>query len=265
MTDVDIDARKKERSPSFPFISLSKAIERARAVHEKYRKEPARVTVVGSAWGLGAKSSGLLQTVAALKQYGLMEDSGSREDRKVTLTPLALRILVDSRPGQREAAIREAGLRPRLFAEYAPRWAGHRPPDDHCISELSLDRGFSTDSAKVFLRVFDDTVRFADLGSVEEAEEVGEEEAEVVSDFSRSNQPRGGTDPSGVAPAFAAVATPSFPRAFDSGVSAEAPIADRLKVEMTVGTLRVSAVLTSQSEVDVLIQIIQANRALLAQ
>jgi hypothetical protein len=262
MSDSDTEARKKERSPSFPFISLSKAIERSRSVHEKYRKEPVRVTVVGSAWGLGAKSSGLLQTVAALKQYGLMEDSGSREDRKVTLTPLALRILVDSRPGQREAAIREAGLRPRLFAEYAPRWAEHRPADDHCISELSLDRGFSADAAKVFLRVFDETVRFADLGQSDDAVEASEAPEEAQAGSERAAQ-QSNAETVSVPPVPPASHSAQMRPPADAAVPAEAPFADRLKVEMTVGALRVGALLTSQAEVDVLVQIIQANKVLL--
>lgn len=153
MTDTTDDPRKKERSPSFPFISLKKAVERARTIRERFGKESPRVITAGSAWGFQSKSSGLQQTVAALKQYGLLDDSGAKEDRRISLTPLALRILVDTRPGQREDALLESALKPRLFTEYRS-WAKHRPPDDHCLSELKLDRGFTDEAAKTFMRVF---------------------------------------------------------------------------------------------------------------
>lgn len=76
---------------------------------------------------------------------------------------MAARILSDARPGAKEQAIREAALKPRLIAEYAPHWVPERPNDSHCISELHLDRGFTPDAAKLFLRVFDDTASFANL------------------------------------------------------------------------------------------------------
>jgi hypothetical protein len=157
------DRARKERSPSFPFIPLNKAIERARAVAEAHKRSPARLTVVGDTWGYGPKSSGLIQTFAALKAYGLMEDIGRGEDRRIQLTDLAWRILHDTREGARNQALREAAIRPRLISEYAQHWLPERPSDNHCISELHLDRGFTTEAAKLFLRVFDETAAFANL------------------------------------------------------------------------------------------------------
>ncbi|MCA1377645.1 MULTISPECIES: hypothetical protein [unclassified Bradyrhizobium] len=157
------DRAKKERSPSFPFISLPKALDRARAVSDAHRRNPARLTVVGETWGYGPSSSGLLQTVSALKAYGLIEDVGRGAERRIQLTDLAQRIIHDARPGAKEAALKEAALRPRLFAEYADKWLPERPSDGHCLSELRLDRGFTEAAAKTFLKSFDETVAFADL------------------------------------------------------------------------------------------------------
>lgn len=154
---------KKERSPSFPFISLKKAIDRAEAFANSHGKAAARLVAVGPTWGYAEKSSGLLQTVAALKQYGLIEDFGSGAERKVQLTELAWRILKDMRPGAREQAIGEAVLKPRLMQEYIAHWIPDRPSDAHCISELTLDRGFTEASAKAFLKVFDENASFANL------------------------------------------------------------------------------------------------------
>lgn len=155
-------AVKKERSPSFPFIGLSKAIERVRAVHATARRYDIRVGDIAAAWGIGAKSSGTLQTVAALLAYGLLDEvgTGTGEDRKMRVSDLAFRALEDQRPGQREAALSEAATRPKLIAEYAVKWRDGRPADHICESELRIERGFTQEGARQFLRVFDDTIRF---------------------------------------------------------------------------------------------------------
>jgi hypothetical protein len=165
MSDLDDNAERgrKERSPSFPFISLPKAVDRAQAFYDAHRRNGARLVTVAETWGYAQSSSGLQQTVGALKSYGLLEDVGRGQDRRIQLTDLANRILHDTRPGAKEASIKEAALRPRLFAEYAEKWLPNRPSDNHCLSELHLDRGFTPAAAQTFLRAFDETVTFANL------------------------------------------------------------------------------------------------------
>jgi len=166
MSDIDDfeDRAKKERSPSYPFISLARAIERVQAFSEAHRRSPTRLAAVADTWRYAQSSSGLLQTISALRAFGLLEDIGKGTDRKIQLTDLAQRILHDERPGARGAAVREAALRPKLFAEYAEKWLPSRPSDSHCLSELRLDRGFTEAAAKMFLKSFDETFDFADLG-----------------------------------------------------------------------------------------------------
>lgn len=151
---------KKERSPSFPFIGLTRALERVRSVYANAKRHEVRMVDLAAAWDLGVKSSGTLQTVAALLAYGLLEDQGAGEARKFKVTDLAFKALEDQRPGQREAALAEAAVKPRLIAEYVEKWKDGRPADGICISELRIDRSFTDDGAKLFLKVFDDTAAF---------------------------------------------------------------------------------------------------------
>lgn len=165
MTDEQTKPAKarKERSPSFPFIPLKKAVERLKEMADAHRRSPTRMIVAGQTWGYAPKSSGLLQTVAALKAFGLVDDLGGGADRKIQISELGWRILQDARPGAKDTAIRDAALKPRLIAEYANQWLPERPSASHCLSELHLDRGFNEDAAKLFLKVFDDTVDYANL------------------------------------------------------------------------------------------------------
>jgi hypothetical protein len=251
MTDTpeQADRPKKDRSPSFPFISLPRAIERARAFAGNHKRSAARLSVVAPTWGYGAKSSGLLQTVAALKAYGLLEDMGSGEERKVQLSDLAWRVLFDSREGAREQAIRDAAQKPRIIAEYVPHWAGGRPSDDHCISELQFDRGFTPDAARVFLRVFDETVVFAKLG-----------DSDSLSPTMENGAPQ--NDLSSATSTRPVSAEFSMPVAWEAAPQTPKP-ASPMRVSFTGTTLEVSANLVSRDALDRLVQAIQANRPLL--
>jgi hypothetical protein len=144
---------------------LGKAIERARSIAEGYQRQPVSLAAAGETWGYAPKSSGLLQTFAALRAYGLIEDIGRAEERRIRLSDLGWRILHDTRADARQEAIREAAIRPQSIAEYARKWLPSRPSDDECISELHLDRGFSPQAAKQYLKVFDQTAVLADLAS----------------------------------------------------------------------------------------------------
>jgi hypothetical protein len=251
MTDAT-EKSKGERSPSYPFISLRKAEERARQFWEKHRKEAARLASVASTWGYGAKSSGLQQTVGALKQYGLLEDFGSGDERKVQLTELGRRLVADERPGSREGARRDAAMRPRLFQEYA-RWINEMPSDGHCLSELELDRGFNAAAAATFLKAFRETVSFAGLQNDDTLsstlDRIDTEEDEPME--APAPQRRNATNDMGMALAAPPPAS-----------SAQAPLSERLKVQMTVGSLSVSAVLQGADEIDTLIAYLQAGKVL---
>lgn len=192
MSDQDTaDRGKRERSPSFPFISLRRAIDRAQAMFAAHRKSSARPMVVGETWGFSPSSSGLVQTVAAMKAYGLIEDIGRGEDRRIQISELALRIMNDERAGAREAAIKEAATKPKIILEYLNAWGSERPGDGHCISELTLDRGFNPEAAKAFLRIYDENISFAALTERDKipdvsGEDIMENSAEPVHTPSRA-------------------------------------------------------------------------------
>lgn len=152
---------KKERSPTFPFITLTRAVERVRSIYDAARRHEVRMGDVAHAMGYGPKSSGTIQTVAALISYGLLDDSGAGETRKFKVSDLGFKILEDQRPGAREAALREAAVKPRSIAEHMIKWEGGRPSDAICISELRMESGYTEDGARVFLKVFDDALTYA--------------------------------------------------------------------------------------------------------
>jgi hypothetical protein len=254
MSDSDnSDRTRKERSPSFPFIPLRRALERAQSMAAAHRKNPTRAGVVGETWGYSPSSSGLTQTIAALKAYGLLDDVGKGEDRRVQLSELAMRIMNDARPGARDAAVRDAALRPKLLAEYAETWLPDRPSDAHCISELTLDRGFTAEAAKSFLRTFDDNVSFAGLTK---SDKMIEPLPALVPD---SGPPRVGAQQSDEVGGHVRHSnSDQRPR---NSVSADAPY----RVTFTGSAIEIGATVKSAAEAETLVNAINALKALLPQ
>ncbi len=95
---TDQDKQPRFRSPPFPYIGLGKALQRTEQLYEAVRHHSAAIPTAAKAWGTGAKSSATLQSIGALIQYGLLDDEGSGPNRRIKLTPLARRIVMERRP-----------------------------------------------------------------------------------------------------------------------------------------------------------------------
>jgi hypothetical protein len=151
---------KRDRSPQFPYIGLAKAVERIEKIFEKAKRYDVRVADIASDWKLSPKSSSTDRNVAALIAYGLVEESGSREGKKIKVSENGWRILADTRPGAKDKLLAEAALKPPIIAEYARHWEEGRPDEAHALSQLKFEGGFTEEGAAQFLRVFDETIRF---------------------------------------------------------------------------------------------------------
>lgn len=172
MADKDPGSTVKAgRSPNFPYINLSVALERAKQLYETSKGNSVRFSDAAADWRLSATSSGTQRVVAALLSFGLLVDEGSGDDRRLKLSQSALRILSDSRPGIKEELLQEAALRPQVLRDYYTKWRHNRPSDNHAISQLTFDSGFNADAARMFLRVYDDALSYLDKGATEEATE----------------------------------------------------------------------------------------------
>jgi len=155
------EKRKKDRSPSFPFINLETAIARAGQFYKVDRKHETTPEVAAQHWNYAAKSSGALQTMAALKSFGLMNVAKGR----VRLTERALRILLDERPDseERQAAIKEAALSPRIHMELWQKYGPNLPSEPTLRTELRIERHFPDGAIDRFIKEYTETIAFAKL------------------------------------------------------------------------------------------------------
>src|SRR5260370_31765859 len=80
------EAKARDRSPSFPFISLKMAIDRLVAFEAYFKRHPGPLDKAGLAWEMKPKSSQAFSTLAALKSFGLIDYQAAGSGRVAALT-----------------------------------------------------------------------------------------------------------------------------------------------------------------------------------
>jgi hypothetical protein len=153
------------RSPAYPGINLETALKRAKEFHTKERRNSANVAVAVTHWGFVPTSGGAYIIVAALKSFGLFDDEGSGNERKVKLSTRGLRIILDEREDspERAAAIKEAALAPTIHAKLWRKYGANLPSDANLRHELIFEWKFNENSVDSFIKEYRDTIRFAKL------------------------------------------------------------------------------------------------------
>jgi hypothetical protein len=156
--------RRKVRSPSYPFIDLKTAIERARRLFEAAQRSSVRQDTAAAHWGYSPKSSGGKQTIAALRAFGLLEGDGM-----VKLTERALRILLDERnpSPEKDVLLRQAALSPTLHGRLWEKYKAVLPSPTDLKMSLVLEDGFNENSVEEFIAEYIETLAFAKLRSSE--------------------------------------------------------------------------------------------------
>ena len=155
---------RRIRSPAYPFISLEKALERAKKIMEIEGRNVAPLSSVLTAWGYGEKSSNGRQTIAALRQFGLMEyEKGNNNG--VYLTRHAWNILKDLRPdsAEKKELIQVSAKEPKIHRELWEKYGAELPSDNTILTYLIKDKMFNDSSAKGLLNVYKATISFAGL------------------------------------------------------------------------------------------------------
>ena len=183
-------ARKRTRSPAYPYVNLETAITRAKQFYDKEQRNGANINIAAKHWGFVDGSSSGSQTVAALMSFGLMQDEGTGDRRAVKLTQAALRILLDTRPDSTERAdlIRTAALAPKIHKQLWDKWGMDLPSDAQLKHTLLFDweTPFNENAVDFFIGEYRSTIAFAKLT---ESDKVVESEVKKDGDNGKSDEP----------------------------------------------------------------------------
>jgi hypothetical protein len=149
-------AKKKQRSPNYPAIGLSTAIELARKLYDNAKRSLVSEAVAVTAMGYKGLNGTTRGHLSALRKYGLVDDDGGN----LKISELAMRILINQ-PGspERQAAVVEAAFKPEIFKEIHQ---SHGDVGDQVLTPyLILQKQFSQGGAEQFIQAFRDTMALA--------------------------------------------------------------------------------------------------------
>lgn len=167
MSDHNTPKKRKPRSPNYPIIDLETAISKVRTIKDREGgAHPSSLRVVLKHWGYGIKSGRGLQLLAALRQYGLVDIKGVGENREVSLTTLAQRILYFDKDSQKyQTEIQKAALNPIIYMEMWGKFKG--AGSDASLEEFLIfgrDTPFNEKAALDLIQHYKATIEFANLG-----------------------------------------------------------------------------------------------------
>ncbi len=158
--------RQRHRSPSYPFISLEDAIEKARIIYDHDQRHTTSSEVVVKYWGYKPTTSNGKLCLAALKKFGFLDDVGGSKGGQVKLSRLALSILLldeNEHHEERLKAIQEAALLPKIHAELWDEWGSSLPSDATMRATLIRDWDFNDSYVGNFIKQYRRTISFAKL------------------------------------------------------------------------------------------------------
>jgi hypothetical protein len=163
MSASELGRRRVTRSPNYPSIDLGRAIDKAKSLYNAERQHAMPALQAVRHWGYSSLNSPGGGQLAALARFGLLDDEGTKDERKVRVTDLAVKILEHPDEAERQSAVRHAALRPSVHQDMWSEYGANLPSEDNLRWFLTRERGFSENGAKDFLKEYRATVDFARL------------------------------------------------------------------------------------------------------
>lgn len=149
--------RKQERSVAYPGVSLGDAVQYAAKLKESLGSGPYSREEAARAMGHVKLTGPAARKVAALAHYGLLERTGSvyRQSK------LALVILAPVSDIEKENAIKQAAVTPRLFQKLCEKFNNQALPT--LLSNILAREGIGMKVSEEVANIFRETMEFAGL------------------------------------------------------------------------------------------------------
>jgi hypothetical protein len=183
------DSPTRQKSPPYPSLSLKGALERAEQLREVAKGFAVPMPSAAKAWGYSPTSSSVISVVGALNQFGLLEEAGAGDAKRVKVSSLGEAILLDKRPNSnaRSNSIKKAALTPKVFMELWEQFKTSEVDEHTLIYELTLGRAqagkaqYTEQAARDVAVKYVESLRFAGLdregnGTEQTAEPIASEQ-----------------------------------------------------------------------------------------
>ena len=143
---------KRVRSPNYPAISLSDAVEKLAKLRGAIHTHAAPRDVVLKGMGYGSANGASLGALAALNKYGLIQRKGS----DFRITERGTMYLFPQDREERMKAVQDAAAEPKIFAELNEQFPGGTASDE-LIRSFLLRNGFTPSAASIALLSYRET------------------------------------------------------------------------------------------------------------
>lgn len=155
----DASASKMIRSPSYPVLSLSEAIESVGKIENEYRSSPVDRTAAAKLIGYSSLSGPANKALAALASYGLVDRAGKGDIR---VTERARAILHADNDTERRENLLAAAFEPTLFRLLRDRFSSTSvPPEDGVLTYLNR-QGFNPSAVRPAAKAFLQTALYVE-------------------------------------------------------------------------------------------------------
>jgi hypothetical protein len=155
---TEIVSRGRERSPNYPAITLTQAVEMVGKLYEREKRTSVAPDAMVRALGYNALSGTARTMLASMRAYGLVEPTKDG----VRVSDLAMEIIHQPiGSAERTKALKEAAVRPPLIVELFGSHAD--ASDDSLRAYLITRRKFSADGAGRFIPAFREAIQIARL------------------------------------------------------------------------------------------------------
>ena len=157
-------SKKRGRSPEYPGLNLEQALDQAKVLQNKERKNAAPINAILKHWNYAPKSGLGLRAIAALERFGLITSEGHGDNRKARISEDAFNILIDERPNSEDRVrlLQSAALKPTAHIEMWQAYGPDLPSDETIIIDLR-NRNYTEAGAADFLDEYKSTLAFAKL------------------------------------------------------------------------------------------------------
>lgn len=159
------------RSPSYPNMTLSEAVEAIRKIEKPYRTAPVDRGDAAKLLGYTAGSGPSNKALADLAAYGLVERAGKGELR---VTQRAQAILYPDSASEFKANLRAAAFEPALFRDLRDRFEGLESPPEGGIATYLNRVGFNTNSIRPATKAYLGTLEYLKQHAATESHSQGE-------------------------------------------------------------------------------------------
>ncbi|HUI87918.1 MAG TPA: hypothetical protein VLX61_04260 [Anaerolineales bacterium] len=152
------------RSPAYPYFDLKEAIEKTQAFYniETLNRIAADLSTQDIGYEKGSNRG--WRALSTIISFGLLDEEGLKEDRKVWLSELGKEILHYKESEETlRVALRKAALKPAIHAELWEAWSksGQLPSEPQMRRHLEQVKLFNPKAVDPFIREFLDTLTFA--------------------------------------------------------------------------------------------------------